>query len=144
MVPNSNELVDISFPLEEVASDKFEISGGWGSNMFVGSVGVQLNNVSLKNFFKGSEWRPYPHGQNQQLAIRGQTNGSYYKAISLNFTEPWLGGKKPKLADRRPVLLGRNGRLLRMAVRKPALPYDRRIGGYRPPAVVARSLFHHI
>lgn len=37
----------------------------------------------------------YPHGQNQQLAIRGQTNGSYYKAISLNFTEPWLGGKKP-------------------------------------------------
>ena len=94
LVPNSNELVDISFPLEEVASDKFEISGGWGSNMFVGSVGVQLNNVSLKNFFKGSEWRPYPHGQNQQLAIRGQTNGSYYKAISLNFTEPWLGGKK--------------------------------------------------
>ena len=95
LVPNSNELVDISFPLEEVASDKFEISGGWGSNMFVGSVGVQLNNVSLKSFFKGSEWRPYPHGQNQQLAIRGQTNGSYYKAISLNFTEPWLGGKKP-------------------------------------------------
>lgn len=95
LVPNSNELVDISFPLEEVACDKFEISGGWGSNMFVGSVGVQLNNVSLKNFFKGSEWRPYPHGQNQQLAIRGQTNGSYYKAISLNFTEPWLGGKKP-------------------------------------------------
>lgn len=95
LVPNSNELVDISFPLEEVASDKFEISGGWGSNIFVGSVGVQLNNVSLKNFFKGSEWRPYPHGQNQQLAIRGQTNGSYYKAISLNFTEPWLGGKKP-------------------------------------------------
>ena len=95
LVPNSNELVDISFPLEEVASDKFEISGGLGSNMFVGSVGVQLNNVSLKNFFKGSEWRPYPHGQNQQLAIRGQTNGSYYKAISLNFTEPWLGGKKP-------------------------------------------------
>ena len=95
LVPNSNELVDISFPLEEVASDKFEISGGWGSNMFVGSVGVQLNNVSLKNFFKGSEWRPYPHGQNQQLAIRGQTNGSYYKAISLNFPEPWLGGKKP-------------------------------------------------
>ena len=30
LVPNSNELVDISFPLEEVASDKFEISGGWG------------------------------------------------------------------------------------------------------------------
>ncbi len=93
--PVSDELVDISFPLEEIPSDKFEISGGWGASMFVGSVGVQLNNVSLKNFFKKSEWRPYPHGQNQQLAIRGQTNGSYYKAISFSFTEPWLGGKKP-------------------------------------------------
>ena len=33
LVPNSNELVDISFPLEEVASDKFEISGGWGLSL---------------------------------------------------------------------------------------------------------------
>ena len=93
--PVSDELVDIGFPLEEIASDKFEVSGGWGSNMFVGSVGIQLNNLSLKNFFKKDAWRPYPHGQNQQLAIRGQTNGSYYKAFNLSFTEPWLGGKKP-------------------------------------------------
>ena len=79
----------------EKASDKFEVSGGWGSGMFVGSVGVQLNNFSIRNLFKGNEWRPYPSGQNQQLAIKGQTNGTYYKAISLNFTEPWLGGRKP-------------------------------------------------
>ena len=95
IVPVSNELVDLSFPLEEKASDKFEVSGGWGSGMFVGSVGVQLNNFSIRNLFKGNEWRPYPSGQNQQLAIKGQTNGTYYKAISLNFTEPWLGGRKP-------------------------------------------------
>ena len=36
IVPVSNELVDLSFPLEEKASDKFEVSGGWGSGMFVG------------------------------------------------------------------------------------------------------------
>lgn len=93
--PVSNELVNISFPLEEKASDQFEISGGWGAGMFVGSVGVMLNNVSIQDFFKKGAWRPYPHGSNQQLAIRLQTNGSYYKSFSMNFTEPWLGGKKP-------------------------------------------------
>ena len=34
-------------------------------------------------------------GYDLQLVIKGQTNGTYYKAISLNFTEPWLGGRKP-------------------------------------------------
>lgn len=95
IVPVSNELVDISFPLEEKASDKFEVSGGWGEGMFVGSIGVQLNNFSIRNFFKKNEWRPYPSGQNQQLAIKGQTNGTYYKALTMSFTEPWLGGRKP-------------------------------------------------
>lgn len=93
--PVSNELVDISWRLEEQPSDKVDLSGGWGAGMFVGSVGIQLNNLSLKRFFKKDAWRPYPQGQNQQLAIRGQTNGTYYKAISLSLTEPWLGGRKP-------------------------------------------------
>ncbi len=93
--PVSNELVDITWPLEEQASDQLEISGGWGAGMFVGSVGIQLNNLSLKNFFKKGAWRPYPQGQSQQLAIRAQSNGSYYKSFSISFTEPWLGGRKP-------------------------------------------------
>jgi outer membrane protein insertion porin family len=93
--PVTNELVDISWRLEEQPSDKFDVSGGWGAGMFIGSVGIQLNNFSLRKTFKKGAWRPYPQGQNQQLAIRGQTNGSYYKALSLSFTEPWLGGRKP-------------------------------------------------
>ena len=93
--PVSNDLVDIGWPLVETPSDKFEVSGGWGAGMFVGSVGVQLNNLSVKNFFKKGAWRPYPHGQNQQLVVRLQTNGSYYTSFMGSFTEPWLGGKKP-------------------------------------------------
>ncbi len=93
--PVSNELVDISWGLEEQPSDKVDISGGWGAGMFVGSVGIQLNNLSLRKVFKKGAWRPYPQGQNQQFTIRGQTNGTYYKALSMSFTEPWLGGKKP-------------------------------------------------
>ncbi|MCD8186521.1 MAG: outer membrane protein assembly factor BamA [Rikenellaceae bacterium] len=95
IVPVSNDLVNLTFPLEEQASDQVEISGGWGDGMFVGSVGLRLNNFSMKNALKKGAWRPYPHGENQQVAIRAQSNGSYYKALSLSFTEPWLGGKKP-------------------------------------------------
>ena len=94
-VPGRKDMVNVTWNLEEQASDRAEISGGWGAGMFVGSVSLILNNVSIKNFLKGSEWRPYPQGQNQKLAIRAQTNGKYYSAYSLAFTEPWLGGKKP-------------------------------------------------
>ena len=95
IVPVSNELVDIAWPLEETASDRFEISGGVGGGMFVGSVGVELNNLSIRNFFKKGSWRPYPHGQGQSFRVQAQTNGKYYKAFSMSFTEPWLGGRKP-------------------------------------------------
>ncbi|MBO5697744.1 MAG: outer membrane protein assembly factor BamA [Alistipes sp.] len=93
--PVSDELVDVNWPLQEKASDQFNIAGGWGSGTFVGSVGITLNNLSLRNFFKKGAWRPYPSGQNQRLSISGQTNGTYYKALSLSFTDPWLGGRRP-------------------------------------------------
>lgn len=93
--PVSNELVDIDWPLEETASDQFNIAGGWGSGTFVGSVGITLNNLSIKNTFKKGAWRPYPMGQNQRLSLNAQTNGTYYKAFSFSFTDPWLGGHKP-------------------------------------------------
>ena len=93
--PVSDRLVNVNWPLEEQASDQFNIAGGWGSGTFVGSVGITLNNLSVKNFFKKGAWRPYPMGQNQRLSISAQTNGTYYKAFALSFTDPWLGGKKP-------------------------------------------------
>ena len=93
--PVSNDLVDINWPLEEKASDQFNVAAGWGSGTFVGSIGVTLNNLSMRNFFKKGAWKPYPMGQNQRLSISGQTNGTYYKALSLSFQDPWLGGRKP-------------------------------------------------
>lgn len=93
--PVSDGLVDISYTVEERANDQFEVSGGWGGGVFIASVGVTFNNVSLRNFFKKGQWRPYPAGDNQQLSLRVQTNGTYYTAFSFSFYEPWLGGKKP-------------------------------------------------
>ncbi|MBQ1201390.1 MAG: BamA/TamA family outer membrane protein, partial [Alistipes sp.] len=95
LVQGASDLVDINWPLEEKASDQFNIAAGWGSGTFVGSVGITLNNLSVRNFFNKRAWRPYPMGQNQRLSISGQTNGTYYKALSVSFSEPWLGGRKP-------------------------------------------------
>ncbi|MDR1225421.1 MAG: outer membrane protein assembly factor BamA [Prevotellaceae bacterium] len=94
--PNpADETVDLTFVVEEKPNDQLELSGGWGAGMFVGTVGVKLANFSTRRMFDKDGWRPLPTGDNQTLTLRGQTNGSYYKAISTSFTEPWLGGRKP-------------------------------------------------
>lgn len=94
--PNpSDGTVDIEYTLEEASSDQFELSGGWGAGMIVGTVGLSFNNFSTRNIFKKSAYRPIPSGDGQKLSFRIQTNGTYYQSYSLSFTEPWLGGKKP-------------------------------------------------
>lgn len=89
-----NGTVDLLYQLEEKANDQFEISGGWGAGMLVGSVGVRFNNFAMRNFFKLNEWRPYPSGDGQSLSIRAQSNGRVYQSYNVSFVEPWLGGKK--------------------------------------------------
>ncbi len=90
-----NGTVDLLYKLEEKANDQFEISGGWGAGMLVGTIGVTFNNFSARNFFKPSAWRPYPSGDGQSVSIRAQSNGRVYQSYNLSFVEPWLGGKKP-------------------------------------------------
>ena len=90
-----NGTVDLLYALEEKANDQFEISGGWGAGMLVGTIGVRFNNFSMRNFFKWSEWRPYPSGDGQSVQIRAQSNGRVYQSYNISFIEPWLGGKKP-------------------------------------------------
>jgi len=87
--------VDIEYKVEERANDQIEISGGWGSGMVIGTLGVKFGNFSAKNFFKKDSWRPLPSGDGQSLSIRAQSNGRYYQSYSASFVEPWLGGKKP-------------------------------------------------
>ncbi len=95
-IPVSDGLVDIELNLEERPNDQLQLSGGWGeASGFILSVGVSFNNVSMRNFFKKSAWRPYPTGDNQKLQLSVQANGSYYQSFQASFHEPWLGGKKP-------------------------------------------------
>lgn len=94
--PNqANGTVDIRYSLVERGNDRFEISGGYGGNMIIGSVGLSFNNFSIQNIFDKSAWRPLPTGDGQQFSIRAQTRGVIQQYYSLSFVEPWLGGKKP-------------------------------------------------
>lgn len=90
-----NNTVDISYNVEEKSNSQLELSGGWGARTFVGTIGINFSNFSTRNFFRKDAWKPVPLGDNQTLAFRYQTNGRYYRALSANFVEPWLFGKKP-------------------------------------------------
>ena len=87
--------VDIIYNVVEKPSSQLEVSGGWGGNTFVATVGVSFNNFSTHRFFEKGAWRPVPLGDAQNLSFRFQTNGTYYTALTASFTEPWLFGKKP-------------------------------------------------
>jgi outer membrane protein insertion porin family len=91
----TNGTVDLLYKLEEKANDQFEVSGGWGAGMIVGTVGVRFNNFAMRNFFNLKDWRPYPSGDGQSLSIRAQSNGRIYQSYNISFVEPWLGGKNP-------------------------------------------------
>ena len=95
MPDEATSTINLAYNLEEVSNDQLELSGGWGGNMFVGSIGVTFNNFAMSRIFKKSAWRPVPSGEGQTLSIRGQSNGSYYNTVSLSFMDPWFGKKKP-------------------------------------------------
>ncbi|UII34431.1 BamA/TamA family outer membrane protein [Fulvivirga ulvae] len=95
-LPNpADGTVDIEWKLVEKSSDQIELSGGWGGQLgFVGTLGLVLNNFSLRNMLKG-KFTPIPVGDGQRLSMRVQATGRQYQSYSFSFTEPWLGGKKP-------------------------------------------------
>lgn len=96
IIPNQlDNTVDLVYNVTEKPSSQLEVSGGWGGNTFVATVGVSFNNFSTKRMFDKGAWRPVPLGDAQNLAFRFQTNGTYYTALTASFTEPWLFGKKP-------------------------------------------------
>ena len=96
IVPNQmDNTVDLIYNVTEKPSSQLELSGGWGGNTFVATIGVSFNNFSTHRLFDKNAWRPVPLGDAQNLAFRFQTNGTYYTALTASFTEPWLFGKKP-------------------------------------------------
>lgn len=96
-IPNLQDgTVDIEFELVEKSSDQIQLSGGFGGPFgFVGTVGLSLNNFSVKNIGDWDKWRPYPAGDGQRLSLQIQSNGRRFQSYNLIFAEPWLGGRRP-------------------------------------------------
>ena len=86
--------VDLEYTLVETGSSQIELQGGYGGGGFIGTIGLSFNNFSIKNIFKKEAYTPIPMGDGQRLALRLQAS-RFYSVNSFNFTEPWLGGKRP-------------------------------------------------
>ncbi|MFZ1752081.1 MAG: POTRA domain-containing protein, partial [Saprospiraceae bacterium] len=89
--------VNIEYKLEEKPSDQLELSAGYGGfSGLIGTLGVVFNNFSIANIRDRSTWSPLPQGDGQKLSVRLQSNSRFFKSYNFSFTEPWLGGKKPR------------------------------------------------
>lgn len=89
--------VDIIYTVEEKPSDQLELSAGYGGfNGLIGTLGVVFNNFSLANVKDRSTWSPLPQGDGQKFSVRVQSNSRFFNSSNFSFTEPWLGGKKPR------------------------------------------------
>nr|WP_297787786.1 POTRA domain-containing protein [uncultured Allomuricauda sp.] len=91
--PNAGT-VDINYSLVESGSSQIELQGGFGGGGFIGTLGLSFSNFSLKNIFNKEAYKPVPMGDGQTFALRLQASRTF-RVYSLNFSEPWLGGKKP-------------------------------------------------
>jgi len=94
--PNYNDkTVDIEYSVAEKGASQIELQGGFGGSSFVGTLGLSFSNFSIKNIFNGKEYRPVPRGDGQSVSLRAQAS-RFSSTYSLSFTEPWLGGKRPR------------------------------------------------
>ncbi|MCB0562284.1 MAG: outer membrane protein assembly factor BamA [Lewinellaceae bacterium] len=91
--------VALEYEVEEKRNEKVELSAGWNpaSQQVVGTLGLTIDNFSVRNLLKGKDWSPLPSGDGQRLSLRLQSTGSQYQAANISFSEPWLGGKRPNL-----------------------------------------------
>jgi len=93
--PNPNAgTVDVNYSLVESGSSQIELQGGFGGGGFIGTLGLSFSNFSIKNLFNKEAYKPVPMGDGQTFSLRLQASRTF-RVYSLNFAEPWLGGKKP-------------------------------------------------
>ncbi len=92
-IPNLvDKTVDIKYKVKDRPQFEIKFSGGWGSSGFMGSMILATNNFLLSNLWRSR----LPMGGGQTLGIKAETDAKKYKNFSLEFTDPWLGGKRPR------------------------------------------------
>ncbi len=92
-----NGTVDINWDLTSKSNDQIEFSLGYGQTGVIGRIGLKFSNFCMANLFSKKALRRgvMPMGNSETFSISGQTNGRYYQAYSVNYMNPWFGGKRP-------------------------------------------------
>ena len=90
-----DKTVNIEYAVVKKGASQIELQGGYGGGAFIGTLGLTFNNFSIRNILKKEEYKPLPMGDGQSLSLRLQSS-RFYSTYSFSFSEPWLGGKKPK------------------------------------------------
>ncbi len=92
-----NGTVDLKWGLEPKNNDQVEFSLGYGQTGVIGKIGLKFSNFCMANLFQKNGLRRgvLPQGNGETFSISGQTNGRYYQAYSVNYMNPWFGGKRP-------------------------------------------------
>ncbi|MGQ9863596.1 MAG: outer membrane protein assembly factor BamA [Bacteroidia bacterium] len=98
--------VDIKYTVQERPSDQVFLQGGWGGAVrdvygnplgggLILSMGLRFNNFAFGRILDKKSWKPLPTGDGQQLGLQIQLNGRGFQNYSINFLDPWFGGRKP-------------------------------------------------
>lgn len=92
-----NGTVDLGWGLTSKSNDQVEFSLGYGQTGVIGKIGLRFSNFCLANLFNKDGLRRgiLPQGNGETFSISGQTNGRYYQSYSINYMNPWFGGKRP-------------------------------------------------
>ncbi len=92
-----NGTVDLGWGLASKSNDQVEFSLGYGQTGVIGKIGLRFSNFCLANLFNKEGLRRgiLPQGNGETFSISGQTNGQYYQSYSINYMNPWFGGKRP-------------------------------------------------
>ena len=84
-VNHNDGTIDVKFDLVESGASQIELQGGYGQGGFIGTLGLSLNNFSMRNIFDGKSYKPLPMGDGQTLALRLQAS-QFYNTYSFNFS----------------------------------------------------------
>ena len=96
--PNpENGTVDLAWGLQSKSNDQVELSLGYGQTGVIGKIGLKFTNFAMSELFKKKGLRRgiIPQGNGETFSISGQTNGTYYQSYSIQYVNPWFGGKRP-------------------------------------------------
>lgn len=89
--------VDINWGLTSKSNDQIEFSLGYGQTGVIGKIGLKFTNFCIANLFNRDGLRRgiLPQGNGETFSISGQTNAQFYQSYSINYVNPWFGGKRP-------------------------------------------------